>query len=81
MLCLGVFFEGCVILIGFFVTNKEKNRDIRNEMFAKSMKRFNLHTPVTNVQAQIWHRRRRKRATWTQKKWYVIILQALRKEK
>jgi len=25
------------------------------EMFAKSMKRFNLHTPVTNVQAQIWH--------------------------
>jgi hypothetical protein len=23
------------------------------EMFAKSMKRFNLHTPVTNVQAQI----------------------------
>jgi hypothetical protein len=23
------------------------------EMFAKSMKRFNLHTPVTNVQVQI----------------------------
>ena len=54
MLCLGVFFEGCVILIVFFVTNKEKKkRDIRMEMFAKSMKRFNLHTPVTNVQAQI----------------------------
>jgi len=50
------------------------------EMFAKSMKRFNLHTPVTNVQAQILHRRR-KRATWTQKNQYVIILQALRKEK
>jgi hypothetical protein len=24
------------------------------EMFAKSMRRFNLHTPVTNVQAQIY---------------------------
>jgi len=37
----------------FFVTNKEIKRDVRMEMFAKSMKRFNLHTPVTNVQAQI----------------------------
>jgi hypothetical protein len=52
-LVLGVFFEGRVILIVFFVTNKEKKRDIRMEMFAKLMKRFNLHTPVTNVQAQI----------------------------
>jgi hypothetical protein len=46
---LGVFFEGRVILI----TNKEKKRDIRMEMFAKSMKHFNFHTPETNVQAQI----------------------------
>ena len=67
MLCLGVFFEICVILIFFFVTNKEEKRDVRMEMFAKSMKRYNLHTPVTNVQVQIWHRRRRKRATCTQK--------------
>jgi hypothetical protein len=53
MLCLGVFFECCVILIVFSETNKEKKRDVRMEMFAKSMKRFNLHTPVTNVQVQI----------------------------
>jgi hypothetical protein len=53
MLCLCVFFEGRVILIGIFVTNKEKKGDIRMEIFGKSMKRFNLHTPVTNVQAQI----------------------------
>lgn len=72
MLCLGVFF-------GRVITNKEKKRDVRMEMFAKSMKRFNVHTPVTNVQAQIWHGRR-KHATWTHKKQYVIILQALRKE-
>jgi hypothetical protein len=49
MLCLGVFFEGHVILILFFVTNREKNRDVRMEMCAKSiMKRFNLHTPSEN---------------------------------
>ena len=53
MLCLGVFFEGCVILIVVFVTNEEKKRDIRMEIFAKSMKPFNLHTSVANVQAQI----------------------------
>jgi hypothetical protein len=53
MLCLGVFFEGRIILIVFSVTNKEKKRDVQMEMFGKSMKRFNLHTPVTNVQAQI----------------------------
>jgi hypothetical protein len=41
MLCLGVFFEGRITLIVFFVTNKEKKRDVRKEMFAKSMKRFN----------------------------------------
>jgi hypothetical protein len=39
-----------VILISFFITNKEKKRDVRMEMFAKSMERFNLHT---NVQVQI----------------------------
>ena len=68
MLCVGVLFEVCIILIVFFATSKEKKRDVRREMFAKSMKHFNLHTPVTNVQVQIWHRRRRrKRATWTHK--------------
>jgi hypothetical protein len=51
MLCLGVFFEGRVIFIVFFVKNKEKKRDVRMEMFAKSiMKLFNLHTPVVQVQ-------------------------------
>jgi hypothetical protein len=53
MLCLGVFFEGRVILIVFFVANKEEKRDVRMEMFAKSMKHFNLHTPGTNVQVHI----------------------------
>ena len=33
----------------FFITNKEKkNRDVQMEMFAKSMKRFNLHTYPCN---------------------------------
>jgi hypothetical protein len=44
------------------------------------MKRFNLHTPVANVQVQIWQKKK-KTCNMNTKKQYVIIIQALRKEK
>ena len=48
------------------------------EMFAKSMRRFNLHTPVTNVQVQIYDIEEGENMQQEHKKVYVIILQALR---